>query len=263
MEEKKLENWEDFEKNIKQLFDLVKKLKEKTRLYVSTPLFRGHNDRDWHLSTTLDRIKSNMSMEEYYSLIRSVLPAVESFTDLQWILPKYKEPGDDFWKSFPPSQYSYMIYLRHHGFPSPLLDWTRSPYIGAFFALNDIKLDIDAALFAYVEDLGKGKTGWGSEPMISSHGPYIHTHKRHHFQQCEYTVCTKMHDKKAHYWSHEDVFHKNNAEQDMLIKYILPSSQRKEFLRKLDLMNINAYSLFNNEESLMHTLSIRELFFHT
>src|SRR5579871_975887 len=34
--------------------------------------------------------------------------------------------------------YDYMAYLRHHGFPSPLLDWTRSPYVAAFFAFRDL-----------------------------------------------------------------------------------------------------------------------------
>jgi FRG domain len=29
--------------------------------------------------------------------------------------------------------YDLLIYTRHHGFPSPLLDWTRSAYIAAFF----------------------------------------------------------------------------------------------------------------------------------
>ena len=29
-----------------------------------------------------------------------------------------------------------MAYLRHHGFPSPLLDWSRSAYVAAYFAFN-------------------------------------------------------------------------------------------------------------------------------
>lgn len=260
MEEQKLDNWEDFERKIKELFDLVKKAEEKTKLSASAPLFRGQSDRDWRLSTTLDRVKVSTSMEKYYNLIRSVKPAIESYTNLQWELPEYKEPDNSFWRSFPTKQYSYMIYLRHHGFPSPFLDWTLSPYIGAFFAVSDIKSDKDTALFAYVEDLGYGKSALGNEPIIASQGPFITAHKRHHLQQCEYTICTKNKDGKAHYWNHEDVFQKNDPEQDLLIKYILPSSLKSEFLRKLDLMNINAYSLFVNEESLMHTLSIRELF---
>jgi hypothetical protein len=42
-------------------------------------------------------------------------------------------------------------------------------------------------------------------------------------------------------------------------KYILPSSERTKVLNKLDQMNINAFSLFGNEEGLMDMLAWRFL----
>jgi hypothetical protein len=32
--------------------------------------------------------------------------------------------------------YKYFVCLRHYGFPSPLLDWSRSPYFAALFAFS-------------------------------------------------------------------------------------------------------------------------------
>jgi hypothetical protein len=177
-----------------------------------------------------------------------------------------------------------MTYLRHNGFPSPLTDWTRSPYIAAFFAFRDIyseanhkKKDLFSAecpvlrditkyvsIFVYREFCGHGK-GWvGSEPHIQSIGPTIATDPKHYLQQSEYLFCVKKSlwgKKNNDNWifaNFEDVKEKN--EQDILIKYDLPISEREKVLRKLDVMNITAYSLFNSESSLMETLALREMF---
>jgi hypothetical protein len=192
--------------------------------------------------------------------MRKIKPIIESYTNKCWELQKFKEPEDSFMIHFDIKEYAFMVYLRHHKFPSPLLDWTRSPYIAAFFAFNDILLKKDVAIFAYVEYSGQGKSGIGNQPTISTLGPTVTTHKRHHLQQCEYSICTKKENGKIYYSDHEDVFNKNDPKQDLLKKYILPFSEKNKFLEKLDLMNINAYSLFDNEESLMNTLSIREFF---
>ena len=50
-----------------------------------------------------------------------------------------------------------------------------------------------------------------------------------------------------------------NEEQDVLVKYLIPVSERDKVLEKLDLMNVNAYSLFGSEEALMDTLAYREI----
>lgn len=261
MEIKNIKCWNDFEQEIENLYFYAENFQDDQAVSaVSAPLFRGQGNSGWPLETTLDRVKKGCSMSEYYLILQNNKPIIESFTDRNWKIPKFEEPRKTLWVTPDINVYSFMAYLRHHKFPSPLLDWTRSPYLAAFFAASDIKSNTNLAIFAYIEDIGQGKTAEGKKATISSLGPDITTHKRHHLQQCEYTVCTKKIDSKMYYCGHEEVFTEDNPDQDLLKKYILPSSERKNILKKLDLMNINAYSLLHNEEGLMDTLSIREFF---
>lgn len=255
MEIKKLKSWEEFEDEYRKKIDFTQKRSNETQSSVSDVLFRGQCDADWHLRTTLDRIAEKMPYRAYYYIMQGVKPDIETCTGDRWNLADYKEPKQSIFVV--PCGYEFMIYLRHCGFPSPLLDWTRSPYIAAYFAFQNENEGKDVAIFAYIKDIGKGKFSMGDDAIISEIGQYVTTHKRHYLQQCDYTICTKRDNGNLVYWNHEEVFGKNEAEQDLLTKYILPSSERQKVLKKLDLMNINAYSLFGTTESLMETLKTR------
>jgi hypothetical protein len=154
-----------------------------------------------------------------------------------------------------------MIYLRHHGFPSPLLDWTRSPYVAAFFAFERRPESTceAVAVYAFLEHVGHGKTWRADEARIIGLGPYAVTHERHYAQQCEYTICKKRVGDSYLYCNHEEALGDRVIPQDPLTKYVIPTTERSRFLRRLDSMNINRYSLFRDEVALMQTLAYREI----
>lgn len=255
-----LKDWETFEWELSRIFESLEKRRAGTKTYVSAPLFRGHADKRWHLLTTLERFsRKPRSIKEYYRILLSVAPAVASLTGKAWAI----SPDLDVDESYhgPPPGYEFMIYLRHHGFPSPLLDWSRSPYVAAFFAFAPRPPDDGdgVAIYAYVEYLGQGKEWLGDQARIIGLGPYAVTHERHYAQQSEYTICKKPVGDKYLYCLHEEALGGAVVEQDFLTKYVIPKSERDRFLGKLDLMNINAYSLFRDESSLMQTLAYREI----
>ncbi len=261
--QKKINNWEEFEKRIKDVYSDYQERKAETGLYVSTPLFRGQSNGEWDLETTLDRWRKDISVEEYFRIIIGIKSTIESCLLKRWEL-SYSDIGkaiEELGRSLyriPVPFCEYMAHLRHNGFPSPLLDWTRSPYIAAFFAFNEDK-KTDPAIFIYTEFAGEGKAGNSRKAEIHSIGPNLTTHRRHHLQQCEYTYCVKRNNGKIYYTNHEDVFSQDrDNNQDLLEKYTLSYSERSNFIKNLNLMNINAYSLFETEEALMGKLANEE-----
>ncbi|MDO8546463.1 MAG: FRG domain-containing protein [Nitrospirales bacterium] len=255
-----LKDWETFEGEMARIFESLEKRRASAKTYVSGYLFRGHADKRWRLLTTLERFsKKPRSINEYYRILVSVMPAVASLIENAWSI----DPDLDVDESYhgPPPGYDFMIYLRHHGFPSPLLDWSRSPYLAAFFAFAPRPPEgcDGVAIYAYVEYLGEGKAFDGNGARIIGLGPYVVTHERHYAQQSEYTICKKPDGEKYLYCNHEEALGGAVVEQDLLTKYVIPASERDRFLAKLDSMNINAYSLFRDESSLMQTLAYREI----
>ena len=155
--------------------------------------------------------------------------------------------------------YDFLVYLRHHGFPSPLLDWTESPYIAAYFAYLGAE-KANPAVYCYIETPNLFKSWDGSKPIISLQGPFVTAHKRHFTQRAWYTIATHWDNKsKDHYFCHhEKVFDaQEDPYQDLLIRIELPVRDRKVALQKLFEYNINHFTLFQSEDSLIKALETR------
>lgn len=170
-------SWEEFEVEIKQFEDPNRKLWDEV-------WFRGQADSEWPLFTTLERRAPKTSaVSAYLHVISEIKPAVETFTDATFEAIKPQDI-DHVSREYDRFQFlfaeglTYMTHLRHGGFPSPLLDWTSSPYVAAYFAFARARHKGDVAIYAYRERPENMKI-IGSSAQIMSYGPILKTHKRH------------------------------------------------------------------------------------
>lgn len=251
----RIKNWKEFEEKINDVNSQAAAMRTKHPCVILTLLFRGQDDAGDDLNSTLDRIKQGFEVKKYLGIIERIKSSVESLTSLQWSFDNIEKEINEIegYGRFTTACYQYMTYLRHHGFPSPLLDWTKSPYIALFFAFNKAK-EKDVAIFSYFDHIGQGRTWDSRDASIRLMGPNVTTHKRHHLQQCAYTFCIKG----LAFAPHQEVFNLGKQNQDLLEKYIIPISEKRDFLNRLNLMNINAYSLFGTEEGIMDKLANEE-----
>jgi hypothetical protein len=258
--------WEEFVEKLRDIRSSEQPTKQPL-------LFRGQSDSRWTLAASLDRRNNEgMHFEEYYRVISSAKAKIETLTNTTWTIPSYLEviklvenyDSMSLAMSFGKNPaYEYMAYLRHHGFPSPLLDWSQSPYVAAYFAFS--KAINSSSVSIYVLSHAKFNDGGSGLPRVHRFGPNVKVHRRHVLQQSEYTMCLVCNSDRAWRFANYDDALKDSKVIDGIqwnldiMKINIPSLERLKVLRVLDEHNLNAFSLFGSEESLMETIAMREL----
>lgn len=208
--ETKIKSWNQLQIEIGKL---IESLGEKS----DNLLFRGQANSTWKLDTTMEReLKTPVSLRSYYRFAHSAKDRLETLIEKSWDIvtpPKYDDwlNKKDTLSYSPFPGYDYLAYLRHHGFPSPFLDWTASPYIAEFFAFNGCRPSEQefVSIYCYLEHAEVGKIRSSNQPAIYVLGPYVKVHKRHVLQQSQYTMCIELDNEYSPIYSnHELVFNK-------------------------------------------------------
>lgn len=108
-----------------------KEVKDKFKLYYEcdTYIFRGQLDSNWKLEPSLQRkcdLKDMKMIEK--KLINLFNKGAYAYLDGIMI---------------PTSDIETMIIMQHYGAPTRLLDWSKSPYVAAYFAFENLQSDIN------------------------------------------------------------------------------------------------------------------------
>lgn len=168
---KDLNTWEEFQFELRKI---------KLDFPRSTILYRGHSDATWTIQSTLERsnIPDIDTWSKYLTMIGTFEDEITSFTGRDLQVPEYGEfiekvkvlGQDMLLRNFP--AYPFLLYLRHHGFPSPLVDWSMSPFIAAFFAFRTISSTAPrVSINAFIHTLDGGTFTSESESFIKTWRP--------------------------------------------------------------------------------------------
>jgi hypothetical protein len=270
-----LDSWAEFSGCIRDIYVKRAELQKAKFRALEMPLFRGIGNTDWGLETTLERAfpleltRPIPDLPTYYDHISRSQSSIETLAESDWgspsTPPKFMEQlsefeslGAHYFLINSGPLYRYLIYLRHHGYPSPFLDWTASAYVAAFFAFDSMPSTArSVSVYSLVRDTTRVSSN--DRPTVDVMGPYVRTHRRHLVQQSQYTICMLWYP-GFRFYSHDQALSMEGMVgiDGELIRLTLPASERVPALTDLDRMNINAFSLFGSEDSLVRTIARRE-----
>jgi hypothetical protein len=232
--------------------------------------FRGHADASWELVPSFVRHAHRLSVQDALHLELSALQ--EFFKQAavhisHGMIPDY---GDLI---------SWLVLMQHHGVPTRLLDWTRSPFVAAYFAAEkEEKADgaiwiMDASIISHLEaepqfEKYKYTSDWenprfvtnlfrdpAAEQTLILAAPARLTDRMFAQQTVSLVsphILTKHHEVIIR-WLPKSA----RTDGDACTKLIIPAGKKDEFMRQLRKMNLTASSLFPGIDGFGR--SIREL----
>lgn len=156
---------------------------------------------------------------------------------------------------------AFMHLLQHHGFPTPMLDWTYSPYIAAFFGYSSAQTlqDIDNPIRIFMFDAEQWKLDYPQilnitlcRPHFSLIEPLALGNPRALPQKSMATV-TNVDDIEGYIATLED-----RSKHTYLRAFDLDPTERNEALRQLGLMGISPGSMFPGIEGICREFKDRQ-----
>ena len=243
------------DKKITSIADMIKELKNLSDPDKGPVWYRGHADKSWELKPNYDRLTKPIQEIELFTQFRQN-------ANLLLTQPPSK-----------PNDFSWMFLMQHYGVPTRLLDWSESPLVALYFAVEDKNpdnLNKDAALWLlYPNELNKHSTNdkvyipsfeddWLNNYTVESYSkgkdngilPLAAIATRNSARmQAQLGVFTISHLKKTPLEKIEDKKH--------CIKLIIPKAAKAKLKDELKTLGISRFQIFPELSSIGEILKER------
>lgn len=211
-----------------------------------TLIYRGQSNNKWRLVTSLHRT-GRVDLQRYgFNDVSQLNHYMAGILDRQFDLSLPFENG------------ALLNLAQHHGFPTPLLDWTESPYIAAYFAYSELPKSVSSGkvrIFVF------NRRAWQADRVANAEmhlaAPYLSIHKflplynARALPQQSVVTSTNVLDIEGWLKTEQPPHHQ------YLTKVDLPAAQREVVMADLTRMGITAASLFPGVEGTCRALKER------
>jgi hypothetical protein len=241
------------ETNIESIGDFLEKLSTHIGAYGGPVWYRGHSIATWNLEPKLMRIHHRPPETHY--------------------LNKFKQDASMILNHQPKSEFEWLFLMQHYGVATRLLDWSESPLVGLYFALENNK-DQDGALWVLLPCELNLKSNY--RPDFEFEIPsFEDEHLRGYVPS---TIAGESKSKllpmaaiaprnSARMQAQQGVFtisHRENifidqagpdgAPKDHTWKYVIPQVNKQKLAKELVLLGFNRFQLFPELESLANKI---------
>lgn len=242
---------------IQSIDDLMKVIQELHHRQNDRLWFRGQQDASWDLVPSVKRgcfpARENFITNDFYIRVKQILPN-------------------------PPQKENYAAWLsimQHYWLPTRLLDWSMSPLIAMFFAVEDyIKYgaETNACIWCLRPRVLNEQLGFGSfilpADAYTVQRMLVRAFKENEpiepeFEDKIVACCSvqndlRMYSQQSAFTVHNtDRLLKNFCGQETLYKIIIPANARSTFLMNLDFFGINQGFIYPDMEHISKDIKNR------